>query len=60
LYRVVEPGNLEYKVLVDVSKLSIDKELERNEIEAMELALISMYKPIGNYAGVKGPYKFTK
>lgn len=37
----------------------MNKKLSRNEIEAMELALIRVYKPKGNLAGNNYEFKFS-
>lgn len=60
LYRTIEPGNIEYKVLVDIDKLITNRPITRNEVEAMELALISLYKPIGNLSGNNIQYYFSE
>lgn len=49
---------VEFGSLVDVSKLQVDGELSERDIKCMELALIDLYKPKGNLAGVKVKYKF--
>lgn len=52
--------NIEFKPLIDASKLKTNSPLTRRDIEAMELSLITIYKPIGNVAGVKTKFKFRE
>lgn len=59
LYQAVKNEDLEYKVLFSVKDFLCSRPLSRSEIEAIELALITQYRPIGNVAGVKTPFTFT-
>ena len=52
--------NIKFKPLIDASKLKTNSPLTRRDIEAMELSLITIYKPIGNVAGVKTKFKFRE
>lgn len=47
------------KPLINVEELDIKGSLKRRDLEAMELALISLYKPKYNYEGIVKPYCFT-
>lgn len=56
--QIKDEDKVEFGSLVDVSKLQVDGELSERDIKCMELALIDLYKPKGNLAGVKVKYKF--
>lgn len=47
------------KPLINVKELKVKGSINNRDIEAMELALISLYKPICNIQGVKQEYEFT-
>lgn len=51
--------DFEFKPLIDISKLEADSEITLRDIKTMEFALISLYKPKYNIAGVKVPYKYS-
>lgn len=45
--------------LINIKDLNTEGKIGNREIESMELALITLYKPICNIEGIKQPYKFT-
>jgi hypothetical protein len=47
------------KPLVNIKDLNTDGKIGNREIEAMELALITIHQPCCNIEGIKKPYKFT-
>lgn len=47
------------KSLVNVKELKVNGKINNRDIEAMELALIDLYKPICNIQGVKQDYEFS-
>lgn len=52
--------DIQFKRLIDICQLKTNKEITRRDIESMELALISLYKPIGNLAdGKRYEYKYS-
>lgn len=52
-------GELTWSKLIEIKDLKTNKELTRRDIEAMEFALISLYKPKYNLAGNTMEYKFS-
>lgn len=54
----LNPENLTFEVMVDLTKEKADKELTTGEIKAMEMGLIAYFKPRCNISGVKIPYRF--
>lgn len=58
VYKAIENNGLEMVPIIDVNDLKVERKLTRSEVEAMELALIHLYKPKGNYAGIKKEFKF--
>ena len=53
--------SISFKPLINVKDFKIENisDITNRDIEAMELALIHLYKPICNIQGVKQDYKFT-
>lgn len=51
--------DLEFKVMVDLTKDKADRELTTRDIKAMEMGLIACFKPRFNVSGVRIPYRFT-
>lgn len=50
-YKLIKPeDNIEFKILIDGSKLKADKVLTATDLKTMELALITLSQPIGNIA----------
>lgn len=50
-YKLIKPeDNVEFKILIDGSKLKADKTLTATDLKTMELALITLSQPIGNIA----------
>lgn len=47
------------KPIIIFNELEANKSLTRNEKEAMELALITLYQPPGNTSGIDVPYYFS-
>ena len=47
------------KPLVNVKELKVKGKINNRDIEAMELALIDLYKPICNIQGIKQDYEFS-
>ena len=54
----LDPENLAFEIMVDLTKEKADKELTTGEIKAMEMGLIAYFKPRCNISGVKIPYRF--
>lgn len=54
----LDPENLTFEIMVDLTKEKADKELTTGEIKAMEMGLIAYFKPKCNISGVKIPYRF--
>lgn len=54
----LNPDNLTFEIMVDLTKEKADKELTTGEIKAMEMGLIAYFKPRCNISGVKIPYRF--
>ena len=51
-YKLFEPGDsVEFKVLIDGSKLEADRTITTTDLKTMEYALITVFNPIGNIAG---------
>lgn len=47
------------KILISFDDLKTNKELTLEDKESMELALIEIFKPVGNTSGVDIPYRFS-
>lgn len=59
VYKLIQKGDVvEYKPLIKTKDVKVEKQLERRDIEDMELALITLYQPIGNIAGRLQPYRY--
>jgi hypothetical protein len=54
----LNPEDLTFEIMVDLTKEKADKELTTGEIKAMEMGLIAYFKPKCNISGVKIPYRF--
>lgn len=59
LYKFLEGKEVEFKPIINVKDLRVDGKVSNRDIEAMELALITLYKPICNVQGVKIDYVFS-
>ena len=58
-YKLIKPeDNIEFKILIDGSKLKADKTLTATDLKTMELALITLAQPIGNIAGRLQPFRY--
>lgn len=58
-YKLIKPeDNIEFKILIDGSKLKTDKTLTATDLKTMELALITLSQPIGNIAGRLQPFRY--
>ena len=58
-YKLIKPeDNIEFKILIDGSKLKADKTLTATDLKTMELALITLSQPIGNIAGRLQPFRY--
>ena len=51
-------NELEFCVMVDLTKEKANRELTTRDIKAMEMGLIACFKPRFNVSGVKIPYRF--
>ena len=53
--------NLKIQPIISIKdmKVKVKKQITKRDLEAMELAFITLYQPICNFQGVKAPYKFT-
>lgn len=58
--QVKQKDKIEFRILVDVSKIKSNDAITRRDVEAMELGFIRMFQPRYNYAGRTVEYKFTK
>lgn len=59
VYKLIQKGDVvEYKPLIKTKDIKVERQLERRDIEDMELALITLYQPIGNIAGRLQPYRY--
>lgn len=54
----VDPNELEFRVMVDLTKEKANRELTTRDIKAMEMGFIACFKPRFNVSGVKIPYRF--
>ena len=54
----LNPEELEFYALVDISKVEANREISERDIKAMELGFITYFKPKYNIAGVRTPYQF--
>lgn len=54
----LNPEELEFRVMVDLTKEKANRELTTRDIKAMEMGLIACFKPRFNVSGVKIPYRF--
>ena len=54
-----ENVKIELKSIIDIKDLKVQGNVRSRDIEAMELALIQLYKPVCNIQGVIQEYKFT-
>lgn len=54
-----EGHNIYIRPLVSIEDMNVAHSITQRDLEAMELAFITLYKPICNYNGIKEPYKFT-
>lgn len=58
-YKLFQPGDrVDFKVLIDGSKLEADREITPTDLKTMEYALINVFKPAGNIAGRIQPFKY--
>lgn len=58
-YKLFEPGDrVEFKVLIDGSKLEADRMITTTDLKTMEYALITVFNPIGNIAGRVQPFRY--
>ena len=51
-------GNLSWSPLINCKELKANKVFTVEDVESMELALISLYKPKGNLAGVSEEFRY--
>lgn len=59
-YQKINPeSKIEFKILIDVSKMKANKPITRINIESMEHGLIYMLKPKYNYAGRTVEYRYS-
>lgn len=59
-YQKIKPeSKIEFKILIDVSKMKANKPITRINIESMEHGLIYMFKPKYNYAGRTVEYRYS-
>lgn len=60
LYKILDKDkDIEFRPLIRVKDIKVEGELTTRDIESMELALITLYQPVGNYQGVKNNYVFN-
>lgn len=58
-YKLFEPGDrVEFKILIDGSKLEADRTITTTDLKTMEYALIAVFNPIGNIAGRVQPFRY--
>ncbi len=60
LYQIVdvEKDEIEFKVLINRDEIKSEEKITSRDLSAMELALITLYQPKGNYCGVRKDYKW--
>lgn len=56
----LNPDELEFRPMVDLTKEKANKELTKRDIKVMEMGLIACFKPRFNVSGVKIPYRFDR
>ena len=54
----LNPDELEFRPMVDLTQEKANKELTKRDIKAMEMGMIAYFKPRFNISGVKIPYRF--
>lgn len=59
VYKLIHKGDdVKFEILIKTKDIKVERQLERRDIEDMELALITLYQPIGNIAGRLQPYRY--
>lgn len=56
--KLLPTDKIEFKPLIDITQLKVERKLTSDEIKVMELALIDYFKPEGNLAGKTVPFRF--
>lgn len=56
--KLLPTDKIEFKPLIDITQLKVERKITPNEIKIMELALIDYLKPKGNLAGRTVPFQF--
>ena len=51
--------NLKIQPIISIKDMKVKKQITKRDLEAMELAFITLYQPICNFQGIKAPYEFT-
>lgn len=60
LYNLIQPEDtITWEILLNIKDLKVEGKISNRDLEAIELGLISIYKPKGNWQGVKGNYRFS-
>ena len=50
--------NLKIQPIISMKDMKVKQQITKRDLEAMELAFITLYQPICNFQGVKAPYDF--
>ena len=59
-YKLINPkSKIEFKKILELDKMKSNKKITRRDLEAMEFALIQLYKPKYNFSGNTQPYIFS-
>lgn len=61
LYKLINPkSKIKFKKILELDKMKSNKKITRRDLEAMEFALIQLYKPKYNFSGNTQPYVFSR
>lgn len=56
--KINKKSKIEFKILVDVSKIESNSKITKRDVQSMELGLIRVFNPKYNYAGRTVEYKY--
>lgn len=56
--QINKENKIEFKKLIDVSKIKSNSKITKRDVQSMELGLIRVFKPKYNYAGRTVEYKY--
>ena len=55
-----QKDQIDFREILRFDQLKVEGELSRRDMEAIELGLISLYRPIGNIEGIDKEYRFSQ